>query len=435
MLTDLKSTNELKSLSVTTDTRPRILFLEASTGFGGSGSALCYLLQSFDKSRFAPVLSTYFRSRSTHLERVQSYGIPYLPVSESQAYEPWAAPIVSKRRNRWSRKIALLFSWTYYCVGVQGRIILRLTRLLKRERIAVVVLNNDLHLQAAGIIAARIAGIPVLVRKAGGIGEGHFLKKLLTGWVNVFIAISEATRSDQLKNPKSKRVVLIHGAVDLWRFQAAPSRWVARRKLGLPEGAVIVGSAARLADGKGQRELLLAAQKVLAQFPDVIFYLVGSEDPAYLHENLLGKLQNLAMELGISSSVDFPGWRDDMDVVLSAIDIFVHCPSSFIEGLSVVNLEAMACGRPTIVSRNGGLPDAVVDGVTGRVVEPGDTDELAEAMISLIRNPEKAIRMGQNARKRVAEDFDIENMTRAYEDLISEFCPSRQTASGRHKLA
>ena len=79
-----------------------------------------------------------------------------------------------------------------------------------------------------------------------------------------------------------------------------------------------------------------------------------------------------------------------MPSVLAAFDIFVHCPTTFIEGLCIANVEAMASGKPTIVSENGGLPDAVVEGVTGFIVPPGDIDALAQAILRLLRDPELA---------------------------------------------
>jgi glycosyltransferase involved in cell wall biosynthesis len=404
------------------NTRPRILFVEGSTGFGGSGSILGYLLQQFDRNLFSPYVCTYFPVDSAHIHTIRTLGIPYFTVCKGRPFEPWAAPIVTRRRNRWLRKAALLASWTYYWGRVQAALALHFISLLRRERISVVVFNNDLHMHPAAIVAAKIAGKPIIVRKAGGIGEGRVLKKLLTGWVDLFIAVSDATRNDQLQSPKTKRMVLVGEGVDLARFRVSTSRSEARRALGLPVDELIICSASRLTEGKGQKELILAAAKVLTEHPDVLFYIAGGEDPSEAHQNMLGKLKSLAREHGISDRVIFAGWKEDIENVLAATDIFVHCPTTFIEGLCMANLEAMACGIPTVVSRNGGLPDAVVEGVTGHIVEPGDIDGLAEAILDVINHPDKARQMGRNARQRVADHFEIKKMTRVYEKLIGEYC-------------
>jgi glycosyltransferase involved in cell wall biosynthesis len=405
------------------DSRPKIMFLEGSTGFGGSGSILISMLRHFDKTRFFVFAASYNLANPTFLKNLESCDVPYFAVTQERPFEPWAAKFVTNRRNRWVRKAALLLSWTYYFLFVQTSIILRLAALLRKKRISLVVLNNDLDLHSAGMIAAKLVGIPVIVRKAGGIDSGGALKKFLSRYADVFVVVSEATRIDQEKIPGTKRILLIPEAVDIEKFGSIPIRGQARKTLGLPEGTVIVGSASRLAEGKGHAELLRAAQQILRQRSDVLFYLAGAEDPADTQTHMLEKLQFMAKELGISDNVLLPGWQDTRNV-LAAIDIFVHCPTTFIEGFCIANLEAMGSGRPTVVSRNGGLPDAVVNNVTGYIVEPGDIDALAKALLSLISHPEKVTQMGESARRRVVEKFDARIMTRALENVVSEYCKS-----------
>jgi glycosyltransferase involved in cell wall biosynthesis len=380
--------------------RPRVLFVEGSTGFGGSGSILLSLLPQIDKSLFSIYIATYFPAHSGPLEKIQKAGIPYFPIGKGKPFEPWAAWFVTRWRNRLLRKIALLASWLYYWIGHQGVLVLRFYRLLRKEHIGAVVFNNDVHFHPAGIVAAKLAGKPILVRKGGGIGEGRAIKKLLTRWVDLFIPVSEATKADQAKSVGPERIELIYPGIDFAYLQDLPSRASARCKLGLPQDATIVGSASRLAEGKGQLELVLAAKTVLASAPDTFFCIAGDEDPSYTQQNLLKQLQSVAAQLEIAEHVVFLGWHDDVREVLAAIDVFVHCPTTFIEGLCLANLEAMACGLPTIVSRNGGLPDAVVDQVTGYIVEPRDVEALARAIVQLIKHPAQAQQMGEHGKQR-----------------------------------
>ena len=401
--------------------KKRVLFLEGSTGLGGSGSFLFYMLQHRDQ-RFAPYLSTYITADTYHLNALTQSGIPYLPLSSRRrSYVPWNASFVTVCKNRLVRKIALAFSWIYYLVAIQTPLVLSLVRLLQRKRIGLLVLNNDVHFHTVGIVAAKITGTPVMVRKAGGINEGRLAKRVLTRWVDVFIAISKATRDDQLKHSSTRRVVLIPEAIDLKRFTAGADVGNARRKLGLPQHGIIIGSASRLVEGKGHKEIIQAAAKILPKYPNVFFYLAGSEDPADVQEHMLERLQDLARTLGIANHVIFPGWRDDIENVLSCIDIFVHCPTTFIEGLCITNLEAMACGKPTVASDNGGMPDAVVHGETGFIVPPGDVDALANALMKFIDDPEMARDMGRKGRDRIAKLFEIGVITREYERLFDEY--------------
>ena len=402
--------------------RPRILFLEASTGLGGSGSILFYMLSHMDRGRFDVRFSSYLNADTHHLNAIKELGIPYAPLSERRhSFIPGEHPIVKGCRNHHLRRLLLVLAWIYKALAIELPRVFRLVRTIKSQKISIVVTNNDLHFHLVGVIASRIAGVPCIVRKAGGIGQGKWVKRLLTGWVDAFVPISNATKVDQLCNPATKRVVLIPGGVDLTRFDAEASPAATRAKLGLPECRRIIGSAARLVEGKGQEEFIRAAAKVAREYPDVIFYVAGSQDPADPDAHVLEKLQDLARELGISDEVIFGGWRDDMPSVLAALDIFVHCPTTFIEGLCITNLEAMASGKPTIISENGGMPDAVVDGVTGFIVPPGDIDALAQAMLRLLRDPELARHFGRNARKRIEEKFEIGAIMRAYERLFAEF--------------
>jgi glycosyltransferase involved in cell wall biosynthesis len=411
-----------------------VLFLEGSTGLGGSGSFLFYMLQHLDR-RFEPYLSTYITANTHHLNVLAQSGVPYLPLSSRRiAYAPWAAEFVTKCKNPLVRKAALAFSWLYYLLFVQGSLIWRLVRLLRKEQIAVLVLNNDVHYHTVGVIGAKLARVPVMVRKSGGINEGRLVKKLLTQWVDVFIPISKATLEDQLKNPSTRRAVLIPEAVDLKRFRPEVNVAHLRRNVGLPTDRVIIASASRLVEGKGQQEIIQAAAKVVAKFPDVLFCIAGAEDPADVQEHMLERLQGLAGKLGVAENVVFLGWRDDIEDILSCIDIFVHCPTTFIEGLCITNLEAMACGKPTVISENGGMPDAVVDGVTGFIVPPADVGALADALLKLLDDPQKARAMGRKGRDHIAEAYEV-RVNRAYEELFDEYGGNGRIATVARKEA
>ena len=394
--------------------RPRVLFLEAFTAFGGSGSTLFYMLQHLDRERFDVLVASYLKAESHHLDMIKSLGIPFIPLSSRrQSFHSGSLPFVKNCRNRHMRKLLVAGAWLYKTLAVDLPVVIRLVRLLRSEKISVAVMHNDLHYHTAGVVASRLAGVSCIVRKAGGIGEGHRIKRLLTRWVDAVVAISNATRDDQLLNPATRRVVLIHEGVDLTRFDAAADPEEARAKLDLPCGKKIVGSAARLVEGKGQKELIRAAAEVVREYPDVVFYIAGSHNPVDEGgSSVLKDLQNLARELGVSNQVIFGGWQNDMPSVLAAFDIFVHCPTTFIEGLCIANVEAMASGKPTIVSENGGLPDAVVEGVTGFIVPPGDIDALASHS-QAVRDPELARpgpRRQEACRRKIRDRVDHEGL-------------------------
>lgn len=183
-----------------------------------------------------------------------------------------------------------------------------------------------------------------------------------------------------------------------------------REELGLPDGVLVVGTVANLKAHKGLDHLLRAAVDVRRAIPDVRFVVVG-QGP------LQHELREQARELGLNGTVVFTGYREDAPRVAAAFDVFVL--SSLYEGLSIALVEAMALGKPAVVTAVGGLPEVVVDGEHGLVVPPGNPSSLAEGILSLLRDAERRARLGDAARRRVA-DFDIRKAVRRIEEVYEE---------------
>jgi L-malate glycosyltransferase len=136
---------------------------------------------------------------------------------------------------------------------------------------------------------------------------------------------------------------------------------------------------------------------------------------------LMNELQKITIRLQFGEHVLFTGWRNDIPEILSIIDIFVHCPTTCIEAMEIATLEAIAMGKPCVVSDNGGLSDVILDDVTGFVVAPGDIKKMAEAVLRLLKDDEMAARFGENARKRAEEEFDTEKNIKRVEALFEEY--------------
>jgi glycosyltransferase involved in cell wall biosynthesis len=134
-------------------------------------------------------------------------------------------------------------------------------------------------------------------------------------------------------------------------------------------------------------------------------------------------LEAQARDLGISENVVFLGHREDTDELLKALDIFVL--PSLNEGIPMALLEAMAASRAVVASRVGGIPEIVEDGVEGILVEPMDVNQLAESCGRLIESPETAMKMGEQARKRVVQEFSATAMADRVAGLYKELVMSR----------
>jgi L-malate glycosyltransferase len=175
----------------------------------------------------------------------------------------------------------------------------------------------------------------------------------------------------------------------------------ALRELGLPQDALVVGNVAALTDHKDHDTLLRAAARVTRELPAARFVIVGDGERR-------DRLVALASELGVAGQVTFSGFRTDLDQLLPAFDVF--CLSSHMEGLGTSLLDAMCFGIPVVATAAGGIPEAVEDGVTGRVVPVRDPEALAAALLEVLRDETRRRALGEGARRAFLARFTAESM-------------------------
>ncbi len=250
------------------------------------------------------------------------------------------------------------------------------------------------HLLAALAVARRAP----LVHLRGGAQQprrstgNRFLYGKMTTSV---IASSERIRSwvvDGLGVPAA-RVHRVLAPVDLAAFAGAAPGPGLRSELGISEEARLVVNVARLAPIKGQRVLVEAMPEVVRECPDAVLVLVGeawSGQPAAL----LGRAQ----ELGLGASVVATGRRNDVPAILAEAAVCV-CSSVGSEENSRAVSEYMAAGRPVVATRVGVVPELVEDGVSGILVEPGNSERLAAGIIRMLTDEHFAVCAGARARE------------------------------------
>jgi glycosyltransferase involved in cell wall biosynthesis len=292
----------------------------------------------------------------------------------------------------------------------------QLRRLLRRREVD--VLHTHVH-AAAGIlgrIAARAAGAAVISHLHI---ENHFRpqrlpRAVLAGLDNRtsrlcarLLAVSDATRrAFELQGFPPARLETIHNGVDLAALEALPAPDL-RRELGIPPEAIVLGHVGRLAPVKGQRELLEALARLRARDEAIHVLLIGADTEtggAYRQE-----LERRAGELGIGDRVHFAGFRNGAAAAIQELDALVL--PSWIEGLPLVVLEAMAYAKPVVATTVGGTAEAVVDGETGLLVPPREPDALRTALERVIADASLRAELGQAGRQRVAELFDAARMS------------------------
>jgi glycosyltransferase involved in cell wall biosynthesis len=215
-----------------------------------------------------------------------------------------------------------------------------------------------------------------------------------------------------------ERIRVIRNGVDLGPFNVAPEPMRIRRQLGLRSDVPLVAVVSRLNRMKGLEHFLESAAIVARRFPDARFLVVGEAPPHDLE--YLEELKATTARLGIEDRVIFTGLRSDVPALLRCISVAVM--PSLNEALSNSLLESMAAGAPTVATRVGGTPEAVVDGETGLLVPPGDVPALSRSILTLLESPTLARRLGAAARRLVEQHFSIDRMaeatTRVYDDLL-----------------
>ena len=283
----------------------------------------------------------------------------------------------------------------------------KLSRVVKQLGPAIVH-AHDPHAVAIAALALSMSTETVKPRLvAARRVDFHLKTNALSRWkyrqVERFICSSDAIRRMLVADgvPEALTITVREG-IDIERVAAAPAADL-HAEFWLPHHAPIVGNVAALVPHKGQTHLIEAAALVVRKVPDARFVIAGEGD-------LRPSLERLIKERRLEKHVFLAGFRPDVLSVHKAFDIFAM--SSVTEGLGTSVLDAMACAKPVVATAAGGIPEAVVDGVTGVLVEPRDHDAMARALIALLADEDARTRMGAAGLRRVRDEFSIERLVR-----------------------
>jgi phosphatidylinositol alpha-1,6-mannosyltransferase len=201
-----------------------------------------------------------------------------------------------------------------------------------------------------------------------------------------------------------ERITIVHPAVDSDRFVPRPK----------PAGTPLLLSVGRIVERKGFDTIIRALPEVLKKFPDLKYVCVG-EGPE------TARLKQLADSQGVSAHIAWVGAVSDDQLLgyYQSADVFAM-PSrtvkqgGSVEGFGIVFLEASACEVPVIGGNSGGIPDAITDGLTGYIVDPGNIEQLAGRIIELLSDAGLRNRMGRAGRQRVVQEFSQDKIAESY---------------------
>jgi glycosyltransferase involved in cell wall biosynthesis len=364
---------------------------------GGSERVLYDLIHGLDKKRFRPVLCCLYRPGELGEQlRAEGYRV-YQNIVEMK-YDP---------RN-----------------------VLKIASILRREGADILCVTDAFHNVVVGRLAAFLARTPIsvimfhsfdqLIRKTAPRLRRlllEFTDMLLLPHFHRAIALSETHKQylTSVKRIPAPKIAVAYNGIDLGKFAHTGHAHQVRSSLQIPDGARVVGIVAGLRRWKAHDVFLAAAKAVVREAPDTFFVIAGDGPER-------SKLEKLARDLCLSDRVRFLGTVNDVPTLLQAIDLSVL--SSVTEAFPLTMLESMAAALPVVATDVGGVSEIVEDGVNGFLAPPGAPDQLAQAMLRVLKDPELGRRLGAVGREKVEQQYTVERMVHRYESLFTE-CVSR----------
>ncbi|MGB9776549.1 MAG: glycosyltransferase family 4 protein [Anaerolineae bacterium] len=362
-----------------------LLFLDHAPALGGAEQSLLLLLKYLDRSRWQP-----------HLACTGG------PLAEGAAALEVPVHIVPMPRLRRSFRAPL--DWLHGVRAIAG---------VAQKTSARLFVANTVRAALYAAPAARLGRVPFVwymrdfwlsESRPRRLWADRLGKRFLCAAAVRVIANSHATAAHL---PCRQKVTVVPNGIEVERYDPAMDGAPFRKQYGVPLGAPLVGTVGRLRPWKGQDRFLRVLARVQAVMPEVWGVVVGGT-PFAVPDDYPQRLEHLAAELGLEQRVVFTGHVEDVRPALAAMDVFVHPGDP--EPFGLVNIEAMATGKPVVAFAHGALPEIVTNGETGLLVPPGDEGAMAQAILTLLQNPARRHALGAAGRERVRMCFSSAGM-------------------------
>ncbi len=416
----------------------RILIAESGSGFGGSAKYLASLLPLIDSHKFDVDLVAYgsgplikeIENKSAQLFYRPSWRFPWREECRGGVTPPFTSEMAGRRNHALTASLVSNYiSYALYLFFVILQITLLVPAIafwLRRRKIRLVHLNNEILSHLPLLIAARLAGCQTLCHFHGWRNLTS-MERWASRYVDQFIAVTQSGADFYSWQLKGKGVVGIPNGLAVPESEEGQDksniRCEMREKLGLQETnflAILIG---RLIPLKGHSVFFQALAKAKKKELGIRGLIVGN-DPSF-NGQYQKKLQSEIKALGIEDRITFLPWQDHMGPIYEASDVVVQ-PSIEPESFGYVALEGMAAAKPVIASRIGGLIDVIRDGETGFLVAPGNSDELSEAIIRIADHPQFGSELGKSGRERVKNVFTMTHNAQRVQELYDQLLnPSR----------
>jgi len=355
----------------------KIVFIVESLDVGGTELSLLKWLRHCDRKIFAPSVIS-FRKGALQKE-LEELNVP--------------ATVIHK-------KFPFDVSFFY-----------RLVRKLAKIRPDAVHCRNGIPAISYGVLAARLAKVPVV---SSVHGRTHYIRQSVKTWLwfrimrlsQKIITVTEGIKEEisRYGSIPLEKIEVIYNGIDIG--QTLSSKEALRNNFNFSPHDFLVGTVGNLRAIKGQKYLLEAMPDILRKISHARLVLIGSGEE---RENL----QKLATRLGISDKIHFLGYQANAAMMIGMFNVFVL--PSLSEGFPNVILEAVVAGIPVVATNVGGVPEIVRHGKESLLVDPADAKGLSAAVVRLAGAPELKNTLIQSAKDRVRNQFDIQKTWAQYD--------------------
>lgn len=288
------------------------------------------------------------------------------------------------------------------------------------------IVHNWLYLaNLYGSVAAHWANIPHIIVSQRGLGidpQHSWLKiqqmkianRLIASLSNQLLVNARAVAEPMFKvGFKPAHTHVIYNGLELDLHISTDQQIALRKELNIKDDQILLCAIARIDPKKDLATMLRAFALVIKKHPKARLFIVGGGFPHYQTE-----LETLADHLNIRQSIDFLGFRNDPQAILSLCDISLL--SSLTEGLPNAILESMALGKPVVATQVGGVPELIDDGIHGHLVPVGNHPLFAERICDLLDHPQKSQAMGQAGKEKAQRQFSRQAMVHNTENIYNQ---------------
>jgi glycosyltransferase involved in cell wall biosynthesis len=367
----------------------KVIFVITGSGVGGAEKMLYHTIKGLNPKRYTVKLCS-LKKKGVFASRLEADGLEVysLNMRDEETVAGWFDSL---------------------------RALMLLIKYFRKER-PLIVHSFLFRANIIARVAAYLAGVPVIISSVRVMGGEkiyhHFIERVTAFMADHFVAVSNEVKDHicQKSHIAKNKVSTIYNGVVVEKSSTFDISAL-MSSAGLKNGDRIVMTAGRLHRQKGYDHLIHAMPIVQAAFPGVKLLILGEGDEEK-------NLKKLADSLELTEKIIFMGLRPDVGPLLSCSEVFV-LPSRW-EGLPNALLEAMAAGKPVVATEVGGIPELVLQGVTGVLVPLGNIMALAEAIMGLLSDEKRALLMGAAGRQRVQQCFSMHAMISKTEALYQE---------------